>query len=212
MSNVYLFKLKDNSAFKIGKSNNIIERFSTLSSLYEFDENIIEICCDSEQNAFMLESSLHKICNKHQNLQEFAGGTEFFDMIIYEKIINILVDICDVNDYTINGYDTYIEDLDDIDKGGINITMLRIGNMIKHRRLEVDYTQQQLATRLDCGLNTIKKLENGKSVNFKIVLCVMSFLKIIDDFLTFPECEYTNRKRATKKLRVFKIVNTINRQ
>jgi len=201
MSNVYIFKLKDNTAFKIGKSSNIIKRYKTLKSFYDFDDTVIEIDCGKGSSSYELEQNLHKICKNHHIIQEYQGGTEFFDMNIFEKTLSILIDICDLNYYKITHYSTGGFDLPNKKFSECDLILHKIGKLVRKKRLDYNRTQGELAKHIGVSSRSVIRVEQGVSVASHTLIKVLMSLNLDDNFLAFPESNaINNRIRASKKL------------
>jgi len=180
-SYVYLFPLKNRSAFKIGKSNNPKKRFSTLLKFYDLDyHNTILFKCQSENDAYIIENILHKSFKNNKYIFEYEGGTKFFNY-------NILPDVKSMIKLLSNNYTIKLESLpkpsellDDFIPTN-NIMLIKLGNAIKRKRILLHITQSQLSNITNTTRQTIAKLENGKgNASINTVLTIMDALSMTD--------------------------------
>lgn len=193
MSFVYIAPLSDGTAFKVGKAIAPTSRLSQLMRYYDFDTNdILIIDCLLVENAYVLESVLHKACEKMRRLMPYDGGTEFFSSNVYQDAIAITKSVC-----RINGYRTvpFIRQKyqDPIDEAGLIVASF--SNKIRARRLELNLTQAQLADRAGVGKRTVERIESSENATFYHMVCV---LRSLDLEHLFSELEITDpvRKRA----------------
>jgi len=97
---IYLLILENNKIFKIGKADNIINRYETLKRGWgNFNlKNSYQIKC-KENNIFKLEKTLHYIFKDFNTIpnNQNEGYTEWFDMKCYNDVINFLNDLKNIN-------------------------------------------------------------------------------------------------------------------
>lgn len=201
MSQVYIAPLKDKTAFKIGRSNNPIDRILTLSYYYDFDySDIMLIDCKTTSESFILENILHTICDNEREILNFDGGTEFFKYIIYDKTVEVCKNIVLLKNFTISSF-PIIEDIkmnnivkiDDVEK-----IIQSLCNKIHKKRLSCNITRPKLAQISNTTSYTIKNLENGRNISIKNLIRLMKALNM--DYI-FNELliEDTIRQRCTNK-------------
>ena len=86
-SYIYLLVSEENNIFKIGKADNIINRYETLKSKWgDFNlSNSYQIKCN-ENNIFKIEKTLHYIFKDFNIMPDYQydGYTEWFDMKCYK--------------------------------------------------------------------------------------------------------------------------------
>jgi len=198
-SYVYLFPLKDHSAFKIGKSNSPRKRFSHLLKFYELDySNSLMFQCQSENDSFIIESIIHKSFKNNQYLFEFEGGTEFFHYNILPEVkslINILSKQYDISEFTLPTPTSSLE----IDKSNIDILSLKLGNAIKRKRLLLNINQSQLSNIVNTTRQTIARLENGNgNASINTVLSIMDALDMTD----FISELYNDKSELNRRVRI----------
>lgn len=193
MSFVYIAPLSDGTAFKVGKAIAPSSRLSQLLRYYDFDTNsILIIDCQLVENAYALETLLHKACSKMQHLLPYDGGTEFFSSQAYHDAIAIAESVC-----RINGYKTvpFIrkKSEDPIDEAGLIVASF--SNKIRARRLELNLTQAQVADLAGLGKRTVERIEGTGKTTFYNLVCV---LRSLDLEYLFSELEIRDpiRKRA----------------
>lgn len=101
---VYILKSKHDQMFKIGKSNDITRRLSTLQRNYEFDlENswTIEV---PQKEVFKLENILHFSFEKARidDLPKASGYTEFFNISSLDDVLSLITMISKYKSININ--------------------------------------------------------------------------------------------------------------
>lgn len=193
MSFVYIAPLADGSAFKVGKAIAPSSRLSQLLQYYNFDTNsILIVDCQLIENAYALESILHKACSKVQRLMPFDGGTEFFSSDVYHHAIAIAESVC-----RINGYKTvpFIRQKNEgpIDEAGLIVASFL--SKIRARRLELNLTQAQVAALAGVSKRTVERIERSGSTTFYNMVCVMRSLGL-EYLLSGLEISDPFRKRA----------------
>lgn len=97
---IYLLVSEENNIFKIGKADNIINRYETLKSKWgNFNlTNSYQIKC-KESNIFKIEKTLHYIFKDFNIIPDcqYDGYTEWFDIKCYKDIINLLNNLKNIN-------------------------------------------------------------------------------------------------------------------
>lgn len=176
---VYLAPLKDKEVFKIGKSGNPQKRIADLSTFYLFNnEKILLVNCGSEKEASTLEHALHKICRGHNVRLENIDGVEFFSNVIYEKALDVVKAICDMNLFHIQPLDR--DSVEELNKccnySDLGRIINSLGMQVKRLRIRKNLTQNELADKADVALNVIKKLECGKGVTMVSMIRVLVVL------------------------------------
>jgi DNA-binding XRE family transcriptional regulator len=195
MSYVYIAPLRDRTAFKIGKSNVPSRRLSGLSKFYDFDASEIKIInCNTESEAFSLESVLHKSCSKERVAMPFDGGTEFFSCKVLASALGIANAVCEINDYKLTPF-IPIEGV--VISTEPELIINSFSNKIKTRRLHINITHKQLAARTGLSKRTIERIEAGEGVTFLNIVKVTTALGLSDLFSDF-RVEDTVRKRASR--------------
>lgn len=170
-SYVYLFVMNDQSAFKIGKSDNPLRRFNTLKTQYNFNESFNIIECDNSKKAFELEHLLQNTFTKFNCVID--DSREFFEYNIYSSV-------CDLISNFTNHSLQYIDinnrkdPLNDIELNKENLILF--SELIKTRRKELGYNQQDFAKEIGCARSTLQKIESTSSFNESLKL----YTKIAD--------------------------------
>lgn len=99
-SYIYLLVSEENNIFKIGKADNIINRYEILKSKWgDFNlSNSYQIKCN-ESNIFKIEKTLHYIFKDFNIMPDYQydGYTEWFDMKCYKDTINLLNNLKNIN-------------------------------------------------------------------------------------------------------------------
>lgn len=194
MSYVYVAPLSDGTAFKIGKAIAPSSRLSQLMRFYEFNSaSILIIDCKTTDNAFALESILHKACYKKRCLMPFDGGTEFFSQEIYNDAITIAESVCRMNDYrTI----PFVRQKSNEPVDEAELIVVSFSNKIRARRLELNITQAELADLTGISKRTIERIEKIGQASFYNIVRV---LRALDLEYLFSELEITApfRKRSS---------------
>jgi hypothetical protein len=195
MSFVYIAPLADGTAFKVGKAIAPSSRLTQLQQYYEFDiTRILIVDCRTVNDAFALESILHKACGKQQTLMPYDGGTEFFSCKAYDDAITITQSVCRINDYPTIPFVRQKREYP-IDEAGLIVAAF--SSKIYSRRLEMNLTQAQLAELAGLSKRTIERIEKlGQATFYNMVLV----LRVLDLEYLFTEFEITDplRKRATR--------------
>lgn len=101
-SYVYLL-VTNNNLFKIGKADDIDNRYNTLKNLYDFnllESYTIEI---TKKEVFKLEKTLHFLFSDYRvkNLPKQDGYSEFFKLDCLNNLLNILKSLKNFKDLSI---------------------------------------------------------------------------------------------------------------
>lgn len=186
---VYIAPLKNEEVFKIGKSFDPYKRISNLSFFYPFNINkILLIKCNSEKEAYELENSLHKICKGHNIRLNNIDGREFFSNIIYEKVLNMVKVVCDMNNleseyfdkkYSITTLNAHYE------YSNISEIISLLGQRIKKLRIQYNMSQCDLSDASDTSLKAVKNLENGTGCTLRSLVKILIILGKIEWLNTF---------------------------
>lgn len=173
-SYVYLFVMKNKSSFKIGKSDNPQHRFDQLRSKYEFKEQFYVINCEDSKKSYYLENLLHQTFSKF-NID--CESREFFEYNVYQNVCDLITNF---TNHTLELVDATKnkEPLGEIGLNKENIVSFR--KLIKRKRKEYGYTQQELADNIGCTRQSISKIERdfNHQTSFKLYMLIADILKI----------------------------------
>ena len=198
MSFVYIAPLADETAFKIGKAIAPSSRISQLSRYYEFDApRVLIVNCRTVNNAFSLESLLHKACEGKRTFMPYEGGTEFFSHGVYEEAVNIVQSVCKINGYATVPY-TRAPTEDPIDEARLIIEAF--SSKIRARRLELDLSQAELAERSGVCVRTIGRIEKYCDSGFQNLVAVLRALSL-EHLFGELEVDIPLRRRASRSNR-----------
>ena len=89
---IYLLILKEKKIFKIGKADNIFNRYESLKKIYgDFDLKTSYYIKCKDESVLKLESILHYIFKDFNIIQDNREGyTEWFDIKCYEQVVEIV--------------------------------------------------------------------------------------------------------------------------
>lgn len=194
-SGIYVVPLKDNSAFKVGRSMDIQERISKLSQHYELDlDSVWVIQYDEWKQCSRMEKALHDILTRHRVLFPFNGGTEFFAMEHYTATL----EMCSLLATT---HEAVFETIDVTDSSGTlfewneeHRNIQTIGESVRRKRLELNITQDQLSASTGVSRRTITRLEGGNGSTLESALKILNALGI-NEFVPFVESPERRRSR-----------------
>ncbi len=197
-SYVYVLPLKDKSSFKVGVSSSIYKRVARLSRFYDLNlENIFLLDCLKPSAAYEIEQALHSALKTHKMNLQGEGGTEFFDYVSLPGCLSILNSIevlhslssCTLS-FTVSSVENTYETFDP------SIFGLKIGQVIKQHRLDLNVSQKSLAKKVGCGRQTLTKLEDGYiEISLKTLLRTLDVLGIELGLPKSPKSPI-DRKRA----------------
>jgi len=96
---IYLLILKEKKIFKIGKADNISNRYESLKKTYgDFDLKASYYIECKDESVFKVESILHYIFKDFNIIQDNKGGhTEWFDIQCYERVVEVVKILKKVN-------------------------------------------------------------------------------------------------------------------
>lgn len=191
---VYIAPLLNKNAFKIGKSENPISRIVELTRFYEFDfKEVYIIDCENCTDAYKIESLLHIVCNKKRVFFDYDGGTEFFSYEVYEKLLFVANTIVEINKLKISRMPP-IEDIkvfEVVKSNDVELLLNSLTNKLKHKRLEYNITQKQLAKITGMSIRTIQRMEDSgviTLINFIRILKALDLDSILSEFqIDIPE-------------------------
>jgi T5orf172 domain/Helix-turn-helix len=195
MSFVYIAPLSDRSAFKVGKAIAPSSRLSQLLRYYDFNTNqILIVNCKTIDNAFALESILHKACEGMRVIMPYDGGTEFFSHNLFNEAVCIIHAVC-----RINGFQTipFVRERreDTIDETGLIIEAF--ANKIRSRRLELNLRQTDVAKLAGVAKRTIERIEQRGQSTFYNMVAVLRALNL-EYLLSQLEIGAPLRQRSAK--------------
>lgn len=197
MSYVYIAPLVNKKAFKIGKADDPTNRLALLTRYYEFDfKEISLINCGNIIDAYRIENLLHAACENKRVIFEYDGGTEFFDYVIYDKLLSIVNNLVEINQFQIEKI-APISSIKNVTlvQDDIDCLLNALTRKMKNKRLSYNISQEKLAKITGVSLNTIKNTESTGNVT------LVSFVKILkaldlDSILSEFEVETPLRKRC----------------
>lgn len=205
MSFVYIVALRDKTAFKVGKTDDLNVRLVTLSGHHDFSVDLVKLFkCHDSKSAYKFETALKNICNKRMVIHLHDGGTEFFDFSIWDEVIDMAERIAKISGFTDvspqeNESDPLLS-LDDMIKNFIS--------RAKCLRLNSNITIAELAKMARVGIRTVDRFENNGNVSLKNAISILHALKAGDSLKELNESWTSFRKRATgtrKKTRIMNI-------
>jgi DNA-binding XRE family transcriptional regulator len=170
MSFVYIAPLTDRSAFKVGKAIAPSSRLSQLLRYYDFDTSQILIAnCNTQDNAFALESILHKACEGKRLFMPYDGGTEFIDFNLFAEAICIARAVC-----RINGFQTipFVRQRDENPVDETSLIVDAFANKIRARRLDLNLRQSDVAKLAGVAKRTVERIENHGQSTFHNMVSV----------------------------------------
>jgi len=87
-----LISIKKKKIFKIGKADNVVNRYESLTNIYgDFDLKTSYYIKCKDESVFKLESILHYIFKDFNVIQDNKEGyTEWFDIKCYEQVIEMV--------------------------------------------------------------------------------------------------------------------------
>lgn len=193
MSYIYIAPLNDQSAFKVGKSTTPSTRIQQLSRFYDFDmDDITVMYCGDENSAYALESAIHSVLKNSRVIKEFDGGTEFFEFCHYSNAICLLRNIAAINNFMTT---SLVVDFDVEPMGSfLDLTLSALGKRCAARRLELNLSQEFLATAAGVGIRTVQRLEAGSNVNTS---CLLNIMRQLEMECSLEPMQYSPRKRAS---------------
>ena len=178
-SYVYILLLKNKNLLKIGRTNSLSKRVSSLSLFYTFDKNkSFTLECLNTQESISLESTLHHTFHHKRTPLGSPGGTEFFDSSIYEDVYDMVKIISKNKNTKLFHIKQKFNDDTDSDK---TIRYLSgVCNSIKNKRLMLDISQCQLAQMAGISKRTLERIENcnGSSSSFLTIIKLLKVLNI----------------------------------
>lgn len=199
-SYVYLFPMKDRSTFKIGKSINPSSRFSQLLKYYDLDKDRSTLfLCDSEQVSFTIESIIHKSFQQNKCFFEYDGGTEFFNYSVHEDVLKMFEILSSQYNLLKSPFPKNIKI--ECSQSCIELLLIKIGNSIKRKRVNLNISQSQLGNITGITRQTIASIENGNSgPSISSVLSILEVLKMTDIFDNLYHNETNLNCRAKQTL------------
>ncbi len=197
MAFIYIAPLRDESAFKVGKTVAPSSRISQLQQYYDFDfRKVVIVNCRTVSNAFALESILHKACQDKHVFMPHDGGTEFFSYDVLGDVLGIAEAVCQINDYeTIAFVRERVED--PIDE--TQVIVEAFSNKIRARRLELDLSQSEVAEMSGLSRKTIINIESHCRSGFSNVVSVLRVLNL-EYLLANLEVTTPFRQRASRSM------------
>lgn len=79
---------------------------------------------------------------------------------------------------------------------GINESLEEIGARIRNQRIASHFTQDDLARRAGISLSSVRRIEQGQSVQFDTILRVLKVLNLLSKMeVTFPVQQITPMQR-----------------
>jgi DNA-binding XRE family transcriptional regulator len=162
---------------------------------YDFEiSQILIINCETADNAFALESIIHKACEGKRVPMPYDGGTEFFSATIYAEAVKIAHSVCSINGFqSIPFIRERTQDLLD----ETHLIVEAFAAKIRARRLELNLSQEEVAKLSGLSKRTIERIENNGQATFYNMVAALRTLNL--EYL-FAELEMhvPLRKRATK--------------
>ncbi len=197
-SYVYILMLKDESAFKIGKSNNPYKRLSILRKYYSFNiEKSYMLKCKDVHEAFDVENILHKMFSKDRAIQEYDGGTEFFNTEVFALCNSTIETLINRWGITKSVFSINTANLCTVDEDSIRSIMNRLGTAVKRHRLLLNITQGTLAKLCNVSVQAIRRVETGKNTSTELLVSVFKVLGL-EERLDNLCIEIPLKKRASK--------------
>mgnify|MGYP002623615602 CR=1 FL=1 len=176
MAFIYIAPLPNCTASKGGKAVAPSSRISQLLCFYEFRlEKIVIVACGTEENAFSLESILHKACGDQRVIQPFEGGTEFFAYPLFEEVMNIVGAVCRMRNYKqVPFVRAPVEN--PIDE--TELIVRSFAAKVCARRLEMNLRQVDVARIAVVGKRTIERIESKGQATFHNLVSVLRALNL----------------------------------
>lgn len=199
-SNVYFLVLGDGTAFKIGKSSDPIKRIAGLQNYYKFDlERSFLYECSCSEESFEIEQILHKIFKNKRISFNYDGGTEFFDIVVFGSVCNIMENIADergllkkriyINESLECGLNHY--------NSIVPVMMKKVTDAIRLKRLSLNMSQKELSIISKVSKKTIERIERGDNSTFENILTLLVSVGM-EDVINIGYIEQTNKQRAVK--------------
>ena len=199
MSFVYIAPLINKTAFKIGKSEDPINRIMSLTRFYDFDfKEISMINCENIARSYKIESLLHSVCESKRIIFEHDGGTDFFSYEIYDKLMSMINILIEINKFQTKRMPPIenIRNIQVIKNDDIEDLLISLSNKIRYKRLEYNISQGQMGKITGVDIKTIRRMEKrcaGTVPNFIRILRVLDLDGILSEF----EVNMPQRQRAT---------------
>jgi hypothetical protein len=195
MSFIYIAPLSDHSAFKVGKAIAPSSRLSQLLRYYDFSTSqILIVNCKTVDNAFALESILHKACEGMRVIMPYEGGTEFFSHKLFDEAVCIARAVCRINSFQTVPFVRERQE-DPIDE--TNLIVEAFANKIRARRLELNLRQADVAKLAGVAKSTIERIEKRGQATFYNMVAVLRALNL-EYLLSQLEISAPLRQRSAK--------------
>lgn len=189
ISGIYIVPLHDGSAFKIGRSADVEKRIAGLTRHYYFDLTELWVLeCDGASRQLVLESKMHSVLSDHRVLQEFEGGTEFYEIKYLQSAHRILTEISALDAVEFKKLKTFVSGINEFifEWNESQRNLLTIGESIKRKRLLMNVTQDRLSMVSGVSKRTIERLEHGEGASLENGLMVLNALGI-NQFVPFMD-------------------------
>jgi len=198
MAFVYIAPLSDRTAFKVGKAVAPSARLCQLMRFHDFEvKGIVIVDCRTVENAFALESVLHKACEEMRVLLPHDGGTEFFSHKVFDEALSIARSVCRINSYKTV---PFVRERKTAEIGEDALIVEAFAAKIRARRLELDLSQATLAKLAKVSKRTIERIESRGQSTFRNVVAVLIALNL-EHLLSSLEVNVSLRHRSSRSSR-----------